>query len=118
MARLAAQRMTEDADQIADPARELALELEEIRAEMARLAEQVESLQADVARLAPSNGDDQSDVLVTLREGAEVVDVPYSTICRWADQNPDALGVKRIGGKIHMSQRRLRFFARRRFTKF
>jgi hypothetical protein len=102
----------------AAPNEQLALQVQEVRAELALLAEQVQSLQADVARLAPSNGDDQGDVLVTLREGAVVVDVPYSTICRWANQNPEALGVKRIGGKIHVSQRRLRFFARRRLTKF
>jgi hypothetical protein len=118
MAGMAAQRMTEDADQIPDPARELALELEEIRAEMARLAEQFQSLQEQVARLVPSDANQGGDELITLRGGARAVNVPYQTVCRWAKQNPAALGVEKFGGRIYLSRRRLKFFANRRRTKF
>jgi hypothetical protein len=106
-----------DADQIADPYAQLALELQEVRAEMAQLAEQVEHLQGQVARLVPSDADQGGDELVTIRAGAAAVNVPYPTVCRWAKQDPEGLGVEKFGGRIYLSRRRLKFLANRRFTK-
>jgi hypothetical protein len=108
----------EDADQDAGPHVQLALELQEVRAEMAQLAEQVQSLQADVARLVPPDADQGGDELVTIRAGAAAVNVPYPTVCRWAKQDPEGLGVEKFGGRTYLSRRRLRFLANRRLTKF
>jgi hypothetical protein len=107
----------EDADDMADHAA-LALELQEVRAEMAQLAEQVEHLQEQVARLVPSDADQGGDELITIREGASAVNVPYPTVCRWAKQHHEALGVEKFGKRIYLSRRRLKFFANRRLTKF
>jgi hypothetical protein len=59
-----------------------------------------------------------SDQLVTIKEGVSAVNAPYPTIWRWANENPEALGVKRFGGKIFLSLRKLKFFAHRTRYKF
>jgi glucose-6-phosphate-specific signal transduction histidine kinase len=106
--------MAPDTDQHA----QLAVELQEVRAEMAQLAEQVEHLQEQIARLVASDADEGGDELITIREGASAVNVPYPTLCRWAKQNSEALGVEKFGARIYVSRRRLKFFANRRLTKF
>jgi hypothetical protein len=84
------------------------------------LALQLQQWQQELARvLVLSDDDDQGgDELVTIRGGASAVNVPYPTVCRWAKQNPEALGVQKFGARIYLSRRRLKFFANRRLTKF
>jgi hypothetical protein len=114
MATVAAKRMTDEADPIADPARELAVD----RA----LARQIQQWQADLAQLlvlAPSDADDdQGDQLVAIKEAARAVNSTPQTIWRWQDKHPEALGVRRVGGKIYLSLRKLKFFAHRCRSKF
>jgi hypothetical protein len=110
--------MTDAADDISDPSRELA---EARAAPNEQLALQLHAVQADVARLlaaAPSDEDDQGDELVTIKMAAADVGVPPQTVWRWQAQHPDALGVKRLGSKILLSRRKVRFFARRLRSKF
>jgi hypothetical protein len=105
MGTVACKRMT-DADQIAGPHVQLALWMQQLQQDLARLL---------VA--APSDADDSSDVLTTCKEGAAEVNSTYQTIWRWANENPEALGVTRVGGKVFVSLRKLRFFAHRRRSK-
>jgi hypothetical protein len=86
------------------------------------LAQQLQQWQAELAQvlvLAPSDADDQcDDVLMSCREAAAEVNSTYPTVWRWANDYPDALGVTRVGGKVFVSLRKLRFFAHRRRSKF
>jgi hypothetical protein len=89
----------------------------------APLALWLQQLQQDLARLlilAPSEADDprDDDVLVSCREGAAAVNSTPQTIWRWQNKHPAALGVRRVGGKIYMSLRKLKFFAHRCRSKF
>jgi hypothetical protein len=82
----------------------------------------LQQLQQDLAHLlvlAPSDSDanDSGGHLVTVTEGARAVNAPYKTIWRWANDDPEALGVQRFGGKLLLSMRKLRFFVHRQRTK-
>jgi hypothetical protein len=69
--------------------------------------------------LAPSDADDPGDDrLVGCREGAVEIGSCYQTVWRWANENREALGVRRFGGKIYLSLRKLKFFAHRTRSKF
>jgi hypothetical protein len=88
-------------------------------AKHAPLAQWVQQWQRELAQaLVESGDDDQGDELITLREGASVVNAPYTTVHRWAKQHAASLGVEKFGGRIYLSRRRLKFLANRRFTKF
>jgi hypothetical protein len=86
------------------------------------LAQQLQQWQAELAQvlvLAPSEADDPGDDrLVGCREGACEIGSCYQTVWRWADENPEALGVRRVGSKVLISLRKLKFFAHRRRSKF
>jgi hypothetical protein len=86
------------------------------RLDSAELSFQLRQVQAQWVRilLAPSDADDAGDQLVTVKEGAAAVNSTAPTVWRWQAQHPEALGVKRVGGKIYLSLRRLQLFARRR----
>ena len=53
------------------------------------------------------------DRLITAKEAAFLLRVSYQTIWRWQSESADALGVRRIGGQIRLSERHLLAFARR-----
>jgi len=96
--------------------------VKEDAAHHAPLAQWVQQIQQDLAQLlvlAPSDSDanDSGGHLVTVTEGARAVNAPYKTIWRWANENGEALGVQRFGGKIFLSLRKLRFFVHRQRTK-
>jgi hypothetical protein len=85
------------------------------------LAEQLQQWQAELARvlvLAPSDADDSADTLVSIKEAAAEINSTPQTVWRWQAQDPEALGVQRVGGKIYLSLRKLKFFAHRCRSKF
>jgi hypothetical protein len=97
----------------------LASQLQQVQAEVAQLALQLQQVEAELARvlvLAPSDADELGDQLVTVKEGAAAVHSTAPTVWRWQAQHPEVLGVKRVGGKIFISLRKLRVFANRRST--
>jgi hypothetical protein len=121
MGTVAGKRVT-DTDHIADPAHQLA----EARAALDRAADELDRTYDEFARTrqivrrlergeqVPSDANDSGDVLVSCKEGAAEVNSTPQTVWRWQDKYPDALGAKRVGGKVFVSLRKLKFFARRR----
>jgi predicted DNA-binding transcriptional regulator AlpA len=83
-------------------------DLERMKAEIDRAIALLEDICAKRAPPLPTE-----DRLVTAKEAAFLVGVSYQTIWRWQSDSPDALGARRIGGQIRLSERRLLAFARR-----